>query len=212
MSRDHIAHVESIIAILQDQTQGHVEITPAGITLNKKQNIKDNLRFKNENTWMYSQAIGVQPRVHIVGAGHVSLALSELLSRLGFFVIVYDDRQELNTFLQNQYADEKHIVNYDTIGNLISGNKKDYLVIMTIGYRTDKVALLQLMSKQFKYVGMLGSETKIQTLFDEFRDSGIPDAQFAHVHAPIGLQMHSQTAYEIAVSIAAEIIQVKNGN
>jgi xanthine dehydrogenase accessory factor len=82
---------------------------------------------------------------------------------------------------------------------------------MTFGYRTDDSALRALIKKDFKYLGLLGSQSKIQKMFSDLKKNGISDELINKIHAPVGLQIHSQTPEEIAVSIAGEIIMVKNG-
>lgn len=67
------------------------------------------------------------------------------------------------------------------------------------------------MDKKIKYLGMMGSEEKVRTLYKELREEGITERQLANVRSPIGVQIKSKTPDEIAVSIAAEIIGVKNG-
>ena len=84
------------------------------------------------------------------------------------------------------------------------------MVIMTFGYRSDDIALRALLKKQFKYIGMLGSRNKIEKMLKEYRSENIDESLLKQVHAPIGLQIKSQTTDEIAISIAAEIIAVKN--
>jgi xanthine dehydrogenase accessory factor len=81
---------------------------------------------------------------------------------------------------------------------------------MTIGYRTDKIALQQLLKKEFYYLGMIGSEHKIETLMNELMAEGVPEAALKKVFTPIGVNIYSKTTPEIAVSIAAEIIREKN--
>jgi xanthine dehydrogenase accessory factor len=93
---------------------------------------------------------------------------------------------------------------------LIDGGEDVYVVIMTFGYRSDDEALRALMGKQFKYIGMLGSKKKIEKMFAAYREENLNEHILKRVHSPIGIQVKSQTPEEIAVSIAAEIISVKN--
>ncbi len=81
---------------------------------------------------------------------------------------------------------------------------------MTFGYRTDDIAVRALLQKDFKYFGLLGSKKKIEKMFTEYRKEGIEEGVLKKIHSPIGIQIKSQTPEEIAVSIAAEIIKVKN--
>lgn len=153
-----------------------------------------------------------QKRVHIFGGGHVGLALSNLLSLLGFYVIVYDDRPGLNTLEQNRYADEIHVIDYNAAALSCDFKPEDAVVIVTFSYRTDKVLLKQLYQKTFFYIGMMGSDAKIATLYRELEKEGISPEQLKHVFAPIGLEMYSKTAMEIALSIAGQIILQHNKN
>ena len=83
---------------------------------------------------------------------------------------------------------------------------------MTVGYRTDAVVLRQLLDKKVHYLGVLGSASKMKTLLCDFEDEGFSSLILRDIRTPIGLNIHSQTPEEIAVSIVAEIIAVKNKN
>ena len=166
--------------------------------------------FTSDTEWQYSESIHQKPVIHIIGGGHCSLALSQLMNFLGFYIHLYDDREQLNTMEDNIYANEKHIVQYSNISDTIQLNNSDYLVIMTIGYRTDKIVLKQLIHKPVKYLGLLGSVQKIETLFTELKNEGLSEQLISIVHAPIGINIESKTTPEIAVSIAAEIIRIRN--
>jgi len=168
------------------------------------------LDFKTETNWSYTELINQKPVIHIIGGGHVGLALTELMNYLGFYTKLYDDRTELNTIQQNLFADEKHFIDYHTIGEQVEISKNDFVVIMTIGYRTDKVVLKQLLSKDFFYLGLLGSEKKNERLFEELKNEGVDQDKLNKIFAPIGINIFSKTTKEIAVSIAAQIILEKN--
>ena len=100
--------------------------------------------------------------------------------------------------------------NYSTIARHIPSGQNNYVVIMTFGYRTDDEAIDLLINKNFKYFGVLGSAKKIEEMFDGYKREGFDDNVLQKIHAPIGLPIRSQSPEEIAVSIAAEIIKVKN--
>jgi xanthine dehydrogenase accessory factor len=93
---------------------------------------------------------------------------------------------------------------------MVPAGEHHYVVIMTVGYRTDDIALRALMNKSFRYCGVLGSATKIGTLFDTYRAEGISETLLSRVQAPVGIDISSQTPAEIAVSIAAQIIKVRH--
>jgi xanthine dehydrogenase accessory factor len=185
-----------------------IQLSPTGIEITAEP--AQGLQYKTGEDWLYSEAINQQPVIHIIGGGHVGLALSELMHYLGFYIKLYDDRPELNTIAANSFAHEKYIINYETAGDHFVQVENDYAVIMTIGYRTDKTVLKQLMDKPFFYLGLLGSQHKVDTLFRELKEEGAEQELLDKVFSPIGLNIASKTTKEIAVSIAAEIIQKKN--
>lgn len=166
--------------------------------------------YENENYWSYTEWLDSRPVIHIIGGGHVALALAEQMRFLQFYVIVYENRNDLNTFTSNSFAHEKKVVNYEQIGAAIPDDLNACVVVVTFGYRTDKMVFQQLMEKHFFYAGMMGSEEKIKTLFLELEKEGINPSKWSHWHAPIGLPIFSKTSQEIAVSIAAQIILQKN--
>ncbi|MDX1478996.1 MAG: XdhC family protein [Saprospiraceae bacterium] len=202
--------VHNLLTACQGEQPVRLVLGPSGLTCSEDLVTRDGLHFVSLTDWEYSEVIGVRPRVHIIGAGHVGLALSELMAGLGFYALIYDDRSQLNTLEQNVFAHEKHIVEYHQIGGVLSANEDDYVVIMTFGYRTDKLVLEQLMGRRFRYIGMMGSDQKIAQMKEDWEREGVDPQAYAHVHAPIGLPILSKTAGEIAVSIAAEIIREKN--
>ena len=187
-----------------------LEISLNGILIND--NTAKGFEILSDEEWKYSEPLILQNKIHIIGGGHCSLALSELMHFLGFYVCVYDDRKELNTIEQNKFADQIELINYETIDEEVQFSTSDFVVIMTVGYRTDKIVLQQLINKKLFYLGLLGSKKKIETLFIELLYEGFAQDLINKVHAPIGFHIHSKTTQEIAVSIAAEIISIKNNS
>ena len=186
-----------------------IQISPGGILLVPHE--ATGLQYNSDEDWVYTEAVRRGPVINIIGGGHVSLALSELMAFLGFYVKVYDDRPGVNTLLENNFANEKIIIPaYDQLAQYINPGNNEYVVIMTVGYRSDKIALKQILKIPFYYLGLLGSDNKIELLFKELNEEGIATAELKNVFTPIGINIHSKTTHEIAVSIAAQIIQEKN--
>ena len=130
---------------------------------------------------------------------------------MDFYVHLIDDRKELKTFEENTAVHRKTTVaDYSELKDIITPGANCYIVIMTVGYRSDDVALRALLHKDLAYLGLLGSAAKIQKMFSGYRKEGIVESALQNIHAPIGLPINSQTTEEIAISIAAEIISVKN--
>ncbi|MBP6313194.1 MAG: XdhC family protein, partial [Flavobacteriales bacterium] len=156
------------------------------------------------------EPLGDAPRIIILGAGHVGLALSRTIHQLGFHVHLMDDRADLNTMAQNEWAHVSNVVDYASIGDIIHSDPEQFVVLVSFGFRTDDLLVRQLIRKRFKYLGMMGSEAKIKTLFAGLRKDGFTAEEIGRVRAPIGLAIGSKTPEEIAISIAAEIICVRN--
>lgn len=206
--------IQKIIHSLEKHQNGLLQLSPKGISFSSTISEKDFLfEMQSEKDWLYEEIIGYKNHLYIIGGGHCALALSKLMYGMDFYIHLYDDRKDLNTFLQNEYVHEKKIVNdYNDLKNIISSGKNHYVVIMTFGYRTDDIALRSLLGKHFKYIGVLGSKKKIEKLFFDYKNAGIKKETLQHIHSPIGIPIKSQTPEEIAISIAAEIIQIKNNN
>ncbi len=87
-----------------------------------------------------------------------------------------------------------------------------YVVVMTVGYRTDAVALRQLLGRRYAYLGVMGSAAKVAELRRALLAAGFSADEVAHLRGPIGVPINSRTPEEIAVSVAAELIAVRNAS
>src|SRR5687768_17307468 len=204
--------IQNIIGSLEQNKNGTLYLFPSGINFTDSVPIKDfHFLMRSQEDWEYIEKTGYKNHLFIIGGGHCSLALSKLMHSMDFYIQLYDERKELKTMVENDFVHEKHFISdYSELNALIPSGHNHYVVIMTLGYRTDDTALRSLLGKEFKYIGLLGSAYKTQKMLDEYRKQGISEKMLEKVHAPIGHSIRSQTPEEIAVSIAAEIIQIKN--
>ena len=159
--------------------------------------------------WRYRERLGFRDQLTIVGGGHVSLALSNVAAALDFELTVLDDRLALPTFENNQAAHQRHRIDYEHVAAAVPPSPYRYVVVMTVGYRTDAVVLRQLLARPYRYLGVMGSVAKVAELRRGLREEGFSDAEIARLRGPIGVPIQSQTPEEIAISIAAELIQVR---
>lgn len=205
--------IKNIIVCLEKNRNGLLKFTPEHLFFDANYLPNKDFFFKqySEDDWLYEEKLGIKNKLFIIGGGHCSLALSRLFSTMDFYIELFDERDELNTLESNNYVHKKHIVeNYEALAGIELQGNNNYVVIMTVGYRTDNIVLKTLINKPFKYIGMLGSSKKIETLYADLKKEGFSDEKINKIYSPIGIQIHSQTPEEIAVSIAAEIIQLKN--
>jgi xanthine dehydrogenase accessory factor len=147
----------------------------------------------------------------IAGAGHIGKALTHLGNMLNFEVTVIDDRPEFAN--AENIPDASHIFVKD-IGEAMQELKKSdntYVVIVTRGHKDDAAALKPCIGSDLAYTGMIGSKKKIATMRMNFIENGwATGKQWSKIHAPVGLDIKSQTVEEIAVSIAAQLVLVRN--
>lgn len=160
--------------------------------------------------WLYQEQLGFHDQLTIVGGGHVSLALARAVAPLGFEITVLDDRQNLPTLEANDAAHFRRVVAYEAINAEIPAGPRRYVVVMTVGYRTDAVVLHQLLNQSYRYLGVMGSVAKVAELRRGLHEAGFPAQAIARLRGPIGLPINSQTPEEIAISIAAELIQARH--
>ena len=213
LTKMHLEKIKEVSECVDRMGNGVLSISADSIDFDSDNVNDDNYLFdiKSEDEWIYQENIGYKNHLIIVGGGHCALALSKLMSTMDFYIHLYDNRKNLNTFENNSFVMKKTLVaEYSELDNLIRTGENVYVVIMTFGYRSDDVALRSIINKDFKYLGVLGSASKMEKMFEEWRSDNLPEEKLKRIHAPIGVKINSRTPEEIAVSIAAEIIGVKN--
>jgi xanthine dehydrogenase accessory factor len=159
---------------------------------------------------VYIEVVSPAQTLLLVGAGHVSQPVAAMAKMLGFQVLVTDDRQEFCNAERFPAADRCLVADPADVFDHISINPSTYIVIVTRGHLRDQEALEKALATEAAYIGMIGSQKKVKTVFEQLRAKGVSEEELAKVHAPIGLAIGAETPAEIAVSILAEIIAVRN--
>ena len=158
---------------------------------------------------IFIEPITLAPTLLVVGAGHIGAAIAQLAQQVGFRVVVLDDRPEFVTAASFPHADER--IAGDLVEKVrdIDITPQTYVVLVTRAHTLDAALLGAVVEKNAAYIGMLGSQRRVLTVMDLLKKKGVNDAALQRVHAPIGIEIQAETPQEIAVSIMAEIIQVK---
>ena len=159
----------------------------------------------------YVEEIGPPPVLVIAGAGHVGQALAAVAAGMGFVVDVIDDRADMASRARFPAARTLIVASiHDALSNYpVDANT--YVVIVTRGHRHDGVVLSAVLDKPARYVGLIGSKSKIKQIFDSLHQGGVSKEKLLAVHAPIGLDIGAVAVPEIAISIAAELVAVRHG-
>lgn len=162
----------------------------------------------DEGPQRYRLHIPPRDRLYIAGAGHVGQALARLAGPLEFDVHLFDDRADL---LERFAPNNAKQVPGDIAEQLceIPIDEGTYCVVVTRGHKHDEQALRAVVNRGARYVGMIGSRRKVKLIVDDLRELGVPAEALEAVHAPIGLPIEAVTVEEIALSIAAQLVQVR---
>lgn len=165
-----------------------------------------------EDAQLILEPVFGRPQLVIFGGGHVSRYISRVASTAGFHVTVVDDRPEYANRERFPEADETLAVEFYEALNHILIKPSTYVIIVTRGHREDESILEQVITTPAKYIAMIGSTRKVLTTYEHLVLRGIPPEELKRVHAPMGLDIGATTAEEIAVSVVAEMIQVRRGS
>ncbi len=150
-----------------------------------------------------------EPTVYIFGGGHISEQLAPLVKRVHFTVVVIDDRDMFANRERFPEADEVIVSEFEKCFDQLNIDDSSYIVIVTRGHLYDGFVLEQAVKTNARYIGMIGSKKKIKTLYEILVKKGVSRETLNRVHAPIGLDINSETPEEIAVSIIAQLIKVR---
>lgn len=162
------------------------------------------------NQKVYFEFLRQSYKVVVLGAGHISMSIIKMCNLIDLPVTVIDDRL---TFVNNAAAagaDNVICETFERALDNIQGDKSTFFIIVTRGHRYDQLCLEKVIYKENAYIGMIGSRSKVKKVLDNLEDQGISREKLDKVYTPIGLKIGAETPAEIAVSIMAEIIEVKN--
>ena len=150
------------------------------------------------------------PTLVVIGAGHVGKAVVHLAKWLGFRVAVCDDRVEFCNPESTSGADEYYPIEMGKLAEKLKVTEHTYLVVTSRGSSVDAVGLPSLLESQAAYIGVIGSKRRWATTVKALKEKGLSEELLNKAHSPIGLELQAETPEEIAVSIMAEVLMVKD--
>lgn len=151
------------------------------------------------------------PTLLIIGAGHIAVSLTQIAKIVGFQVIVQDDRADFATKERFPEASQVLAEPITSIQEILDKNTNLYVALVTRGYLQDLAVLRFLCKYQVQYIGMVGSNKRVNTVYKMLQSQGCQPEFLDQIYAPIGLDIGALTPEEIAVSICAELIKVRRG-
>ena len=208
---------EIVVKIVQNLTEGQsaiLSISPEGMSLHKQELENHDSQYsftQSDDQWCYQEQLKNYNRIAILGGGHCSLALSRVMKNLGYDVFVFETRGNISTLGENNFADTTNILDdFKDAASQLSLPENTQVVVMTTDVPNDVRGLLGLLDFPFPFIGVMGSVNKISEIKKRLHAKNISDQQFSRIVAPVGLAMVSNTPEEIAISVAAQLLQLRN--
>jgi len=161
---------------------------------------------------IFIEPILAEPGLFIFGGGHIGLALAKMAKLTGYKITIIDDRPEFATQQRFPEVEQVLLADFNDAFSKLTVRSSDYIVILTHAHKGDEVVLEQALRTKAKYIGMIGSAKKNELVFSHLRGKGFPQDVLDKVYTPIGLRIRAQTPAEIAISILAEMIQIRRSN
>ena len=163
-----------------------------------------------DGTRMFVERFGAVPQIVVCGGGHVAVSVVRLAKLLGLPVLAMEDRTEYAQDLRDAGADTVFCLPFAQALEQVPGGAETYFVVVTRAHAFDVACLEQILQKPAAYVGMMGSRGRAALVRRQLTEAGLDPARVEQLHAPIGLAIGAKTAEEIALSILAQIVQVKS--
>jgi xanthine dehydrogenase accessory factor len=181
-----------------------------GTPFSKTFHLEDDLKMQCGGTMdVYFEAIGCQPKLYIFGGGHVGKAVAAYAPGLGFRPYVFDQREGIFESW-NIAGVETQNGDYMQIIDSLPFDKNTFIVIVTPQHEFDEKILLACILREYAYLGMIGSKRKVAEIARKASEANVPAEFIAKVDMPIGIPFAAETPSEIAISIIAKMIDVKN--
>ncbi|RMF57321.1 MAG: XdhC/CoxI family protein [Calditrichaeota bacterium] len=183
------------------------------------QHIGLRMMMQGENTFLsfpndveiFLEGFSAPPQLVLLGGGHVGKAVSELAARVGFRIVVIDDREEYANCQRFPEAEETIVADFSEGLRKVNLSPNSFVLIATRGHRFDDLATRAAIETSARYIGLLGSKRKIVMIYRNLLQEGVSEKELQRIHAPVGLDIGALSPEEIAISIVGELIAVRRG-
>ena len=168
---------------------------------------------RSSANWLYRETAAPPCALWIAGSGHVAQAVAPMAAQLNFEVTVFDDRPSLANAQHFPSTTRFRVDAWEKLLRDTLPDRPTFGLIVTRGHQHDALVLRDWVKRPFAFLGMIGSQRKRRIIFEQFIEEGIATAdQLARVECPVGLDIEAVSVPEIAVSIAAQLVQRRAGH
>ncbi len=162
--------------------------------------------------WRYAEQLLNRRRLAVLGGGHCAAALTHAMARLGYDVFVFETREGVaDPELERDARAVELVTDFRDAGPRVAYPELTWVVVMTTDLPNDVKALTGVLDLPFPFVGVMGAPAKIEEIRARLGEYGFSRARLDRIHAPVGLPIPSHTPEEIAISVAAQILELRAG-
>lgn len=209
LDQSHRRLIHAVLDRVSRDKPGCLVISPEGLHLDEENMDRPSIELAGEGReWTVRFGLLNRHRIVIAGCGHCGAALARQMDFLGFQVTVVEPRADLFTLKDLPSTVNQRIENYDVAAEQVEHAELTFAVVMTPSYTEDIAALASLLPRPFRFIGIMGSPSKVKKIREALATRGFGDEDVGRLQAPVGLPMLSDTPEQIAVSVAAQILRV----
>lgn len=211
-----------LVSKVNDDSNAHLLVFPDGTTYGHTNKALAELALENykarknqlielEGQSYFAQVFAPKSQLIIIGAAHITVDLVHFANQFGFETVVIDPRGIFANKTQFNSAPDQLIADWPAeVMDQFEFDPYTYAVILSHDPKIDDQALHHLLRSDVAYIGALGSKRTHAKRVARLEKAGYSEEEIARIHGPIGANINAKTPKEIALSIIAEIIQVKN--
>ncbi len=207
--------VRRVVARLEAAEAGTLSITPKAMAVEDGEadlgGPAISLERSDEGGWRYTEQLLNRRRLAIFGGGHCALALARTMNRLDYEIFVFETRE--NVFekeLERHTRGVEIVDDFRHAGALVDFPQLTFAVVMTTDFPSDIRALSGVLPQPFRFIGLMGAPAKLKKITRRLEEQSFSSADLERIHAPVGLPIPSHTPEEIAISVAAQILQLRD--